>query len=243
MPVQKLVKGIHTFQKGFFKKHRELFAELAENGQRPETLFITCSDSRVLPERITASGPGELFLVRNVGNVIPRTDLVGGTAAAIEYAVEVLNVNHIVVCGHTKCGAIDAVLDPARTESLSYVQRWLAHTARVREVIENRYADLPPHAQRMVAVEENVLMQLENLRDYSFVEERLAAGKLDVSGWVFDVETGRVFDYDPIECEFLPIGTSGKSAPPPPATTGKSTPPPPMTTDVDAPASRRYRQT
>lgn len=205
MHLQKLVKGVHSFQKGYFAKHRQLFHELATNGQRPSTLFLTCSDSRVLPERITGSGPGELFLVRNVGNVIPRTDLVGGTAAAIEYAVEVLQVEHIVVCGHTQCGAIDAILDPKRMESLAYVKRWLTQTERVREVISERYADLSPQAQRVAAVEENVLMQIENLRDYTFVQKRLDEGKLDVHGWVFDVETGGVFDYDPTHCEFLPV--------------------------------------
>jgi carbonic anhydrase len=205
MPIQKLVRGIHSFREGFFARHRELFEELATNGQHPDTLFITCSDSRVLPEHITSAGPGELFIVRNVGNVIPRTDLVGGTAAAIEYAVEVLGVDHIVVCGHTQCGAIDAILDPKRMESLEYVKRWLAQTARVREVIVERYGDLSREAQRMAAVEENVLMQLENLRDYAFVQARLEAGKVDISGWVFDVETGRVFDYDPAQCEFLPL--------------------------------------
>ena len=204
MRLQKLVKGIHSFQTGYFARNRALFTELAK-GQRPHTLFLTCSDSRVLPMTLTGSGPGEMFIVRNVGNVIPRLDLVGGTASAIEYGVEVLGVDHIVVCGHTKCGAIEAILDPARMESLPYVKRWLAQTSRVRDVILARYGDLPSDAQRMAAVEENVLMQLENLRDYTFVQQRLAEGKLDVSGWVFDVETGNVFDYDPALAEFVPL--------------------------------------
>ena len=205
MRMARLVKGIHTFQTGYFARNRELFERLAQQGQNPETLFITCSDSRVLPDRITSAGPGDLFIVRNVGNIIPRTDLVGGTASAIEYAVEVLGVEHIVVCGHTRCGAIEAILDPARTESLPYVKRWLAQTARVREVIAERYAQLSPEAQRMAAVQENVLLQLENLRDYGFVQRRLDEGKLDLSGWVFDVETGGVFDYDPAQSEFVPV--------------------------------------
>ena len=205
MNLQKLVKGIHSFQKGYFAKNRAIFEELAAKGQQPKTLFLTCSDSRVLPDRITSTGPGELFLVRNVGNVIPRTDLVGGTAAAIEYGVEVLGVEHIIVCGHTQCGAIDAILDPKRMESLPYVKRWLTQTERVRQVIAERYSDLPPEAQRIAAVEENVLMQVENLRDYAFVNKRLDEGSLHVSGWVFDVVTGNVFDYDAAQCEFLPV--------------------------------------
>ena len=205
MPIQKLVHGIHSFQKGYFARHRALFAELAAKGQRPNTLFLTCSDSRILPERLTSTGPGELFIVRNVGNVIPRTDLVGGTAAAIEYGIEVLGVDHIVVCGHTQCGAIDAIMDPQRMESLPYVKRWLSQTERVREVIAARYSDLPIEAQKMAAVEENVLMQLENLRDYPFAQRRLDAGTLDLSGWVLDVEKGTVFDYDAALCEFVPL--------------------------------------
>ncbi|GAC1352047.1 MAG: carbonic anhydrase [Polyangiales bacterium] len=205
MRMQKMVKGIHSFQKGFFAQHRDLFKELALKGQRPDTLFLTCSDSRVLPNHITGTGPGELFIVRNVGNVIPRMDLVGGTAAAIEFGVEVLEVDHIVVCGHTQCGAIEAILDPKRTESLPFVKQWLLQTERVRTVIHERYKHLPVEEQKVAAVEENVLMQLEHLREYAFVNKRLAEGKLSLSGWVFDVETGDVFDYDPIQCDFIPL--------------------------------------
>ena len=205
MGMQKLVKGIHSFQKGFFAKNRKLFEELAAKGQRPDTLFITCSDSRVLPNHITGAGPGELFIVRNVGNVIPHLDLIGGTAAAIEYGIEVLGVDQIVVCGHTQCGAIDAILDPSRIEALPYVKRWLSQTERVRQVIHERYGDLSPEQQRAAAVEENVLMQLEHLREYTFVQRRLEEDKLALNGWVFDVETGAVFEYDPAQCEFLPL--------------------------------------
>src|SRR5262245_20763554 len=128
MRIQKVLRGIHSFQKGYFARHRELFAELAKKGQRPDTLFVTCSDSLVLSNHFTGAGPGELFIVRNVGNLIPRTVLVGGTASAIEYGVEVLGVDHIIVCGHTQCGAIDAILDPKRTEGLPYVKLWLSQT-------------------------------------------------------------------------------------------------------------------
>ena len=203
--LQKLAKGIHSFQKGYFARNRELFEELAENGQTPETLFITCSDSRVLPNHITGSGPGELFIVRNVGNVIPKLDLIGGTASALEYGVQVLGVKQIIVCGHTLCGAIDAMLDPKRMDNLPLVRRWLAQTSRVREVIEERYSGLSHDAQRMAAVEENVLIQLENLREYDFIRDKMDAGTLQISGWVFDVETGGVFDYDPDAAEFAPL--------------------------------------
>ncbi|HYQ05022.1 MAG TPA: carbonic anhydrase [Polyangiaceae bacterium] len=203
--MQKLVKGIHTFQRGFFASHRDLFKQLAEAGQQPETLFITCSDSRVDPNLITNSQPGELFIVRNVGNVVPTRDLPGGTAAAIQYAVEVLNVENIILCGHTQCGALKAILDPASVTHLEYVSRWVKSTISVKNVIEEKYAHLEGEAKLTAAIQENVLAQIEHLREYPFVAERMDAGKLHVNGWVFDVGRGEVFDYDPEYGEFLSL--------------------------------------
>ena len=203
--MQKLVKGIHSFQRGFFASHRALFKQLAEAGQQPETLFITCSDSRVDPNLITNSQPGELFIVRNVGNVVPTRDLPGGTAAAIQYAVEVLNVENIILCGHTQCGALKAILDPESVTHLEYVSRWVKSTISVKNVIEEKYAHLEGEAKLTAAIQENVLAQIEHLREYPFVAERLDAGKLHVNGWIFDVGRGEVFDYDPEYGEFLSL--------------------------------------
>src|SRR3954454_22137297 len=114
--MQRLARGVHTFQNKYFARHRALFERLAEAGQRPETLFITCSDARVVPNLITSTGPGELFIIRNVGNVVPSLSLAGGTVAAIEYAVEALGVSDVIVCGHTHCGAMGAVLDPSKMD-------------------------------------------------------------------------------------------------------------------------------
>lgn len=204
--MQKLVKGVHSFQRVYFARHRRLFERLATEGQNPETLFITCSDARVVPNLITGAPPGDLFVVRNVGNVVPRLALPGGTAAAIEYATEVLGVKDIIVCGHTQCGAIDAALNPERMAALPHVKRWLAETAKVRDVVETLYAELSAADKAVVAVEENVLAQLEHLREYPFVASRLEAGTLRVSGWVFKIATGQVYDFDPDEMEFLPLG-------------------------------------
>lgn len=203
--MQKLVKGIHKFQRDFFATHRALFEQLATTGQQPETLFITCSDSRVVPNLITNASPGELFIVRNVGNVVPTPKLPGGTAAAIQYAVEVLNVENIIVCGHTQCGALKAILEPETVQHLEFVKRWVGSTIRVKEVIEEKYAHLSGEALLNAAIQENVLAQLENLREYPFVAERLEAKKLHVNGWIFDVGRGEVFDYDPDHGEFLPL--------------------------------------
>jgi carbonic anhydrase len=215
--MQKLAEGVHEFQTNYFARHRALFERLVTKGQSPETLFITCSDSRVDPNLITNSSPGDLFIVRNVGNVVPK-GLPGGTAAAIEYAIEVLNVANVVVCGHTHCGAMQAVLDPTRMDKLPFVRRWLQETTRVRGIVEERYGHLDPAARLGAAVEENVLVQLENLRAYPFVAERLAAGRLQMSGWVFSIETGDVFEYDPAHGQFASVAAQSerkKSSSPP----------------------------
>lgn len=212
--MQKLAEGIHEFQNNYFTRNRKMFEKLATDGQRPETLFITCSDSRVVPNLLTNAAPGELFIVRNVGNVVPKA-LPGGTAAAIEYAMEVLNVEHVVICGHTHCGAIQAVLDPSRMDRLPYVRRWLQETTRVRGIVEERYGHLEGPARMVAAIEENVLVQLENLRAFPFVAERLAAGKLQMSGWVFKIETGEVFSYDPDLGQFTRLAPQTEPPPPP----------------------------
>lgn len=206
--MQKLEAGIHHFHANYFASNRGLFEQLAEKGQRPETLFITCCDSRVVPNLITTAAPGELFIVRNVGNIVPSVDrgVLGGVSAAIEYAVEVLEVGHVVVCGHTNCGAIEAILHPERVGHLPFVSRWLTESARIPALIEERYGYLDGEARMTAAVQENVLVQLENLRSFDFVARRLDAGVLKMSGWVFRIATGEIFDYDPVSEQFLPFG-------------------------------------
>jgi len=225
--VQKLAHGIHRFRAQYFAKNQQLFERLGKDGQRPETLFITCSDSRVVPDLITSSAPGDLFIVRNVGNIVPPVDqgVIGGVAAAIEYAVEMLDVKQIVVCGHTSCGAIEAILHPERAKHLAFVSRWLKGAAKIPEIVAERYADLDPAQQVLAAVEENVLFQLENLRTYDFVARRLERGDLSLGGWVFKITTGQVFTYDPETEEFLLLASEGEDRQPLTARS-PSTPPP-----------------
>lgn len=211
--MQKLVDGVHAFQTHYFAEHRGLFRRLAQRGQSPETLFITCSDSRVVPDLITSASPGDLFIVRNVGNVVPHVTNPGGTAAAIEYAVEVLGVANVIVCGHTHCGAINAILNPQTMDRLPFVRRWLAQGERVRTIVAERYGHLEPEARMLAAVEENVLVQLENLRAFPNVAERLDRGALLLAGWVFDIASGEVFEFDPRRGQFGPM--SPPSIPPP----------------------------
>jgi carbonic anhydrase len=224
--VQKLEAGIHQFQESYFASNRRLFEQLAERGQRPETLFMTCSDSRVVPTLITSAAPGELFIVRNVGNIVPPLErgFVGGVSAAIEYAVEVLKVGHVIVCGHTGCGAIDAILQPERVAHLPFVSRWLAASSSIPKIIDERYGHLDAEARMAAAVQENVLVQLENLRSFGFVARGLDAGTLKMSGWVFKIATGEIFDYDPVSAQFQQVGGEGEAGERPVLT---SRPPPP----------------
>jgi carbonic anhydrase len=204
--MQKLVDGVHAFRSQSFATYRSLFRRLAERGQRPETLFITCSDSRVVPNLITDTDPGDLFLVRNVGNIVPSVTLPGGTAAAIEYAVEVLGVTDVIVCGHTHCGAIEALLEPKSIDRLPLVKRWLAQADRVRTIVEERYGHLGAAERLAAAVGENVLVQLENLREFPFVASRLDSGKLQMTGWVYKIESGEIFTYEPSLGQFVELG-------------------------------------
>ena len=223
--MQKLEAGIHHFKANYFASNRKLFEQLAEAGQRPETLFITCSDSRVVPNLITNTAPGELFIVRNVGNVIPsHVGALGGVAAAIEYAIEVLEVGSVIVCGHTNCGAIDAILHPERIAHLPHVSRWLRESSRIPKLIEERYGNLDVEARKTAAVQENVLVQLENLRTFDFVSRRLDSGALKMSGWVFNIATGSVYDYEPHSGQFLELGGGSER----PALSSR----PPLVTDL-----------
>lgn len=203
--MQKLVEGVHHFRANYFAENQSLFERLASNGQSPETLFITCSDSRVVPTLITNAAPGELFIVRNVGNIVPAVSrgVIGGVAAAIEYAVQVLEVQNIVICGHTRCGAIEAILDPERIRHLQFVSRWLGESATIPALLREKYSDLTGEARLDVASEENVLVQLENLRSYTFVSKRLEEGKLKLAGWVFKIATAQVVGYDPVLQQFV----------------------------------------
>src|SRR5687767_9972778 len=161
--MQKLIEGIHEFQREDFKPLEGLFGQLA-HGQEPETLFITCSDSRIDPNLLTRSMPGDLFILRNAGNIIPSHGAGnGGEAATIEYAVTVLNVKDIIVCGHSHCGAMKALLHPEKVTHLPSVASWLSHAETTRRIMLENYAHLEGDELLTATVEENVLVQIEHL--------------------------------------------------------------------------------
>jgi carbonic anhydrase len=136
--------------------------------------------------------------------------VLGGVSAAIQYAVEVLEVGPVIVCGHTHCGAMDAILNPERVRHLSLVSRWLAESSTIPKLIQERYGHLDPEARAIAAVQENVLLQLENLRTFDFLARKLDAGAITMNGWVFTIATGDVYDYDPVSEQFLPLAGGGQ---------------------------------
>jgi carbonic anhydrase len=208
--MQKLIAGIHRFQQKKLGAYQELFRRLSREGQNPHTLFITCSDSRVLIELITQSQPGDLFVVKNVGNIVPPASVTGSTnstAAAIEFAVQSLGVSDIVVCGHSLCGAMKSLLSGLpNPEATPHLCEWLELAAPVRKLIEHDYWHISDEGARMTAAaEENVLFALENLQTYPSVAARLADGTLRLHGWFFMIATAQIFAYDSATQQFQPI--------------------------------------
>jgi carbonic anhydrase len=218
--VEPLIKGVAKFQRGYYRRNRERYAQLAKDGQNPATLFVTCADSRILPDQLTGADPGELFVLRNVGNMIPppdaeRPDL--GVGSAIEYAVSVLNVEQIIVCGHSHCGACAALYADAHQGDLPLTRKWLAQGARVRDIVLRQAggsADAPHELfgsagrreELLRATERAMVVQhLQNLLRYAAVEKRVAAGRLLVQGWYYCIETGEIEFYDPERLAFVPL--------------------------------------
>ena len=208
--MQNLIEGVHRFRTDEFGNYRTLFQRLSREGQNPHTLFITCSDSRVLAELITQSKPGDLFVVKNIGNIVPSATATGSTnstAAAIEFAVETLRVSDIVICGHSQCGAMTALLDDApMSDRMTHLRDWLSVAAPVRDIVRSQYAHIvDPEQRKNVAAEENVLFALENLHSYYCVQDRLMDGSLRLHGWFFKIATAELFAYNPETRQFSPL--------------------------------------
>lgn len=203
--MQKLIQGLHQFESKIFDQRRELFATLAK-GQRPEALFITCSDSRVNPNLLTQTEPGELFILRTAGNIVPPAGAPSvGEAATIEYALEALNVKHIIVCGHTHCGAMHGLLEPQKVAHLPAVKHLLSYAENVRLTIEQNYTHLEGEDRVRATIKENVLAQIENLRTHPSVRSRIMRGDVCLHAWVYNIEQGRVLGFDNDSGQFTPL--------------------------------------
>lgn len=205
---ERLIRGVRAFRRETFARHRERFRELVAEGQRPRTLFIACSDSRVVPGLLTHTGPGDLFVARNVGAFVPPFDPEGGpheAAAAVEYAVGVLEVDDIVVCGHSHCGAVRALYEPPSIEAPN-LERWL-DLAREAKLDLPEGASVDEDALRRTE-RRSVALQLRRLADYPMVRRRVADGDLALHGWHYLIGEGRVEVLDAEDGVFRPP-TSG----------------------------------
>lgn len=203
----KFAAGVVRFQNEVFPAKQELFETLSK-GQSPEALFITCSDSRIETAMITQTEPGELFICRNAGNIVPpHTNHTGGMTASIEFATAALNVPHIVVCGHTECGAMKGALATEGLDSLPHVKEWLGYTRAAVQAVDAKYPDANEDERLAMLLKENVKLQLQHLKTHPAVAARLAKGDLRLHGWVYDIKTGDVHAYDESTNEFSPVDT------------------------------------
>jgi len=195
--------GVLKFQDAVFPENESLFEELSQ-GQSPEALFITCADSRIETAMITQTGPGELFICRNAGNIVPpHTEHTGGMTASIEYAVAVLKVPHIVVCGHSGCGAMAGAMNPEGLTGLPHVKRWLGYSQAAVSVVDELGKDMTEDEKMSFLIEQNVLLQLQHLRTHPSVAAALAKGEVELHGWVYDIKSGGVTAYDETQKQFL----------------------------------------
>lgn len=198
--MERLYRGIHKFQNSYFREKEDLFKRLAER-QTPDILFITCADSRIDPNLVTQSKPGELFLIRNVGNIVPPFDAIrdkNSVAAGIEFAVLELKVKDVIVCGHSNCGAMQAIFkDEKEFDNMPHLRDWLRLALPVKETIERYYPNAHGESLQRIAEEENILAQLKNIQTYPFVERALKNGELHLHGWYYNIKTGRIYAYNP----------------------------------------------
>lgn len=197
--MQKLIDGIIKFRNEDFEAHKELFMELKDR-QVPHTLFISCSDSRIDPNLITGSKPGELFIIRNIANIVPPyrdTSEFVATTSAIEYAVIMLGVENIIVCGHSNCGGCAASFyPPEKLEALPHTKKWLELINPVKDLVLKAIPENEPESREWVIEQTNVVEQMNHLMTYPYISQRVASGKLKIDGWYYIIETGEVYIYD-----------------------------------------------
>ena len=194
--MEELGRGVGRFRSHVFPSRRSLFERLAA-AQEPRALFLTCADSRIVPSLITHTGPGELFIERNPGNIAPvYSEASVGVSASIEYAIAALGTKHVIVCGHSDCGAVHGMLHPKKLAAMPAVGRWLSHGAEAarRLSCDGGPRDEASLLHRLTRL--NVIVQMENLRTHPSVQTALARGELHIHGWVYDIETGTVQAYD-----------------------------------------------
>ena len=206
--IQKIIHGFKHFRKAYFSDSTDLYARL-KHGQMPGTLMIACCDSRVDPAHVTRSAPGELFVLRNVANLVPPyhpDSAFHGVSSAIEYAVRHLEVKHIIVMGHSGCGGIQTLMSKEWHDHPSeFLTRWLSLAEPARERVNTRLAGLSRELKLRACEETSILLSMENLMTFPWIRERVEAGTLKIHGWYFNMNEGEMYDYDSEKEEFLPL--------------------------------------
>ena len=202
--MQKIINGYLQFKESGFKERKDLFAKLS-NSQNPEVLFITCSDSRIDPNLITQTEPGDLFVVRNAGNIVPpHTAESDGIVASIEFAVVALDVKHIVVCGHSNCGAMKGALNTSGLTALPKVKGWLNYCSDAVTIVQSRKNNLKSDELNSVT-RENVLLQKRRLEQYPEISKRLATGDIEIHGWVYEIGDGTIKCFNQEKKRFIEL--------------------------------------
>lgn len=207
--LKEFAEGNETFQQTYFKKHETQLLSLVKEGQNPRALFIGCSDSRVIPDLIVQSSPGDLFVVRNVGNFVapykPDEDF-HSTAAGIEYAVLVLGVSEIIICGHSHCGAIESLYKSSCDTSMIHTAKWLTLGEKAKSMAMLALGENATRDELLRATEQlSIVTQIENLLTYPYVKRLVEEEKLFIHGWYYDIETGAIDYYDPDSYQFRPL--------------------------------------
>lgn len=203
--LQKLLRGIRHFKKHSYQEKQTIFKALSQ-GQAPDVLFVTCSDSRIDPHLFTHAELGELFVLRNAGNIIaPISSTPSGEAATIEFALVQLNIQDIIICGHSDCGAMKGLLAPDLDKTLPQVDAWLTHSRtalnRLQKIAETTQSKQPINLLQLT--QENILLQMEHLKTHPTVKKKMAEGNLRIHGWYYEFETGEVYLYNELEHKFI----------------------------------------
>ena len=213
--MHRILAGVERFRRDVYPANQKFFEDLAAKQQKPQALFITCSDSRVNPNLITQTEPGDLFLIRNAGNIVPPYSAVGGgETATIEYSVEVLGIRNIIICGHSQCGAMKALIAGINVEHLPAVKAWCSHAEATRRIVERKYPTLKGEDLAIAATEENVLVQMNHCSTHPSVAARLASGELKIFGWYYDIGSGQLYQYDQARGWFFEIDGEALAAQP-----------------------------
>jgi carbonic anhydrase len=211
--MKNIFEGLGLFQRIAYPRHKELFERLAKN-QTPQAVFIACSDSRVVPNLLVQAEPGDLFIIRNAGNIIPPAgSSYGGTTASLEYAIVALGIRDVIVCGHSNCGAMKGVLHPENLVGMPAVRQWVSYAEPARRAVAEAHPDAADDDVLDLVVDYNVIAQVRNILTFPFVRPLVERGELELYGWVYDIASGHVKGLDATGRKFVPLGGEEKGSP------------------------------